>query len=163
MKVENISSSLLEFKYSEFITCLVTSRVLKPNILFINVFFRLLRWSSGRECDCPTRGLRFDYQVGQTITEVFFSSSAVSGYVPIKSSPGLLKLFLIFIFDLARWLGNRLPHNKCSGFYIRTEPLFESGGHVYVNLYVCIRTYDTGENPSIGILTTFYQKMLLNF
>ncbi|KAF9813169.1 hypothetical protein SFRURICE_015658 [Spodoptera frugiperda] len=41
------------------------------------------------------------------------------------------------IARLVRWLGSRLPRN---GF----------GCHVYVNLYVCKRTHDTGEHPSVG-------------
>ncbi|KAF9800326.1 hypothetical protein SFRURICE_002895 [Spodoptera frugiperda] len=46
----------------------------------------------------------------------------------------------------------------CSGFDSRTEQLFVrsinccfgSGCHVYVNLYVCKRTHDTGENLNVG-------------
>ncbi|KAF9793703.1 hypothetical protein SFRURICE_003527 [Spodoptera frugiperda] len=46
-------------------------------------------------------------------------------------------------------------HATCGGFDSRTEQVFVcytnccfgSGCHVYVNLYVCKRMYDTGENP----------------
>uniref|UniRef100_A0A2H1W0G1 SFRICE_026790 n=1 Tax=Spodoptera frugiperda TaxID=7108 RepID=A0A2H1W0G1_SPOFR len=46
---------------------------------------KLPRWSSGRKCDCRTRGLEFDSRVGQSITEPVFrkilSSSTESGIV----------------------------------------------------------------------------------
>ncbi|KAF9812639.1 hypothetical protein SFRURICE_018069, partial [Spodoptera frugiperda] len=49
-------------------------------------------------------------------------------------------------------------HATCCGFDPRTEHLFVcstdccsgSGCDVYVNVYVCKRTHDTGENPSVG-------------
>ncbi|KAF9822955.1 hypothetical protein SFRURICE_018129 [Spodoptera frugiperda] len=64
-------------------------------------------------------------------------------------------LLLISTARLVRWLGSWLPRN---GFDSRTEQLFVcstnccfgSGCHVYVNLHVCKRTNDTGENPSVG-------------
>ncbi|KAF9791410.1 hypothetical protein SFRURICE_015995 [Spodoptera frugiperda] len=47
------------------------------------------RWSSGRKCDCRTRGLGFDFWVGQSIAGLFsvfrkcLNSSTESGIVPI--------------------------------------------------------------------------------
>ncbi|KAF9793948.1 hypothetical protein SFRURICE_014158, partial [Spodoptera frugiperda] len=41
----------------------------------------------------------------------------------------------------------------CSGLDSRTKQVFMAGCHVYVyvNLYVCKRTHDTGENPSANL------------
>uniref|UniRef100_A0A2H1VXY2 SFRICE_031940 n=1 Tax=Spodoptera frugiperda TaxID=7108 RepID=A0A2H1VXY2_SPOFR len=61
---------------------------------------------------------------------------------------------------LARWLGNWATGYRaaCSGFDSRTEQFFVSSKnccfefrwHVYVNLYVCKRTHDIGENARVG-------------
>ncbi|KAF9797457.1 hypothetical protein SFRURICE_005933 [Spodoptera frugiperda] len=52
---------------------------------------------------------------------------------------------------LVRWLGNRLPRNG----RLPHEALLGSGCHVYVNLYVCKHTHDTGENPAILVQGKF--------
>uniref|UniRef100_A0A2H1W7P2 SFRICE_008187 n=1 Tax=Spodoptera frugiperda TaxID=7108 RepID=A0A2H1W7P2_SPOFR len=66
----------------------------------------LPRWSSGRKCDCRTRGLGFNVRIRQSITGFFsvfrkyLSSSTESGIVPIlelELETGYLPCFSIFM------------------------------------------------------------------
>ncbi|KAF9787550.1 hypothetical protein SFRURICE_001602 [Spodoptera frugiperda] len=45
--------------------------IFRHNLTLVETESRLPRWSSGRKCDCRTRGLGFDSRVGQSITGLF--------------------------------------------------------------------------------------------
>uniref|UniRef100_A0A2H1WH42 SFRICE_029663 n=1 Tax=Spodoptera frugiperda TaxID=7108 RepID=A0A2H1WH42_SPOFR len=48
-----------------------TRAVVHISRAIVILILRLPRWSSGRKCDCRTRGLGFDSRVGQSITGLF--------------------------------------------------------------------------------------------
>ncbi|KAF9804929.1 hypothetical protein SFRURICE_007832, partial [Spodoptera frugiperda] len=61
----------------------------------------LPRWSSGRKCDCRTRGLGFNSRVGLGISGLFrffeknLSSSVESGVVPVTVSAHLVRISIL--------------------------------------------------------------------
>ncbi|KAF9796053.1 hypothetical protein SFRURICE_006832 [Spodoptera frugiperda] len=75
------------FRFSENFSVVARSLKLCP-VYHFHIVLWLVRCSSGRKCDCRTRGLGFDSRVGQNITGLlsvfrkFVNSSTESGIVP---------------------------------------------------------------------------------
>ncbi|KAF9822343.1 hypothetical protein SFRURICE_017618, partial [Spodoptera frugiperda] len=51
---------------------------------------------------------------------------------------------------LIAYINIQASQPRCSGNGVGTVRVGASGCHVYVDLYVCKRTHDTGRNPSVG-------------
>ncbi|KAF9798294.1 hypothetical protein SFRURICE_012891 [Spodoptera frugiperda] len=80
--------------------------------------------------------VRFDSRIGQRSGVFLFSEN----FSVVERSLELLQVYDNRLPFYYMRLKTQMMRNCCSG----------SGRDVYVNLYVCKRTHDTGENPNVG-------------